>query len=161
MIETPQIVTTPVQPVASLHLRIPSAEMRHAMGPGIQEAMAAAQTQGVGPTGPWFAHHREITAELFDFEICVPVRTPVHAVGRVRPWTRPAIDVVRTVYHGPYEGLRDAWHAFDAWIAAHGVHAASDLYERYVIGPESTPEVALYETELSRPVLSAHRPAHE
>lgn len=155
MIETPQIVATVAQPVAALHISTLRSEMRHVMGPGIQEAMAAAQAQGVGPTGPWFAHHHEITAERFDFDICVPVSASVEAIGRVRPWTRPGLDVVRTVYQGPYEGLSEAWQAFDDWIAANGVRAASDLYERYLVGPESTPDVTQYRTELSRPLAGA------
>lgn len=150
MIETPRIVATPEQPVAALHINIPRSEMRHVMGPAIQEAMAAAQAQGVGPIGPWFAHHRKITAERFDFDICVPVSASVAPVGRVRPWTRPASDVVRTVYQGPYEGLGDAWQAFDDWIAANDVQAASDVYERYLVGPQSTTDATHYRTELSR-----------
>ena len=155
MIETPQIVATAAQPVAALHIRTPRSEMRHVMGPGIREAVAAAQAQGVGPTGPWSAHHHEITAEHFDFDICVPVSAPVAAVGRVRPWTRPALDVVRSVYQGPYEGLGNAWQAFDEWIAANGVQTASDVYERYLVGPESTPDATQYRTELSRPLVLA------
>jgi len=113
--------------------------------------MAAGQAQGLGPTGPWFAHHREITAERFDFDICVPVSASVDAVGRVRPWKRPALDVVRTVYQGPYEGLGDARQAFDDWIATNtnGVQDPSDVDERYLVGPESTPDATQYRTELS------------
>lgn len=155
MIETPQIVATAGQPVAALHICTPRSEMRNVMGPGIQEAMAAVQAQGVGPIGPWFAHHHEITAERFDFDICVPVSASIDPVGRVRPWTRPALDVVRTVYQGPYEGLGDAWQAFDDWIAAKGVQAASDVYERYLVGPESTADATRYRTELSRPLVGA------
>jgi effector-binding domain-containing protein len=117
--------------------------------------MAAAQAQGVWPTGRWFAHHRAITAERFDFDICVPVSASVDAVGRVDPWTRPALDAVRTVYQGPYEGLGDTWRAFEDWIAANGVQAASDVCERCLGGPESTPDTTRYRTELCRPLVGA------
>lgn len=155
MIETPQVTTTAAEAVAALHITTPRSQMRDVMGPGIQEAMAAAQAQGLGPTGPWFAHHHAITADGFDFDICVPVSAPVAASGRVRPWTRPALELVRTVYQGPYEGLGDAWQAFDDWIAAHGVRVGTDLYERYLLGPESGPDAAHYRTELSRPLAGA------
>lgn len=157
MIETPHIVALAAQPVAALHINIPRAEMRHVIGPAIHEAMAAAQAQGLGPTGPWFAHHHKITAERFDFDVCVPVSAPVTATGRVKPWTRPAFDVVRTVYQGPYEGLCDAWQAFNDWIAANSVNAAWDVYERYLLGPESTADAAQYRTELSRPIVPTTR----
>jgi hypothetical protein len=35
---------------------------------------------------------------VFDFEICVPISTPVVATGRVKPSEWPAMSVVRTVY---------------------------------------------------------------
>ena len=56
------------------------------MGAGIGEAMAAVKAQGIGPAGPWFAHHLKMTPETFDFDICVPVSAPVTAVGRVKSW---------------------------------------------------------------------------
>lgn len=153
MIETPQVVETTVQQVATIHIETSRSEIQNVMGPGIGEAMAAAKAQGVGPTGPWFAHHRKMTPEAFDFDICVPVSAPVTAVGRVEPSQRPAITVVRTVYHGPYEELGEAWHEFGEWIEANGYETAEDLYECYTVGPESSSDPADWRTELSRPVV--------
>jgi len=152
MIETPQVVEAPAQLVATLHIETPRSKMQHVMGPAIGEAMAAVKTQGIGPVGPWFAHHLKMTPEAFDFDICVPVSSPVTAVGRVKPGQRPALKMVRTVYHGPYEGLGSAWLEFADWTKANGHKTAGDLYERYVVGPESSPDSANWRTELSRPV---------
>jgi effector-binding domain-containing protein len=80
------------------------------------------------------------------------VSAPVTAVGRVHPGERPAIKVVRTVYRGPYEGLGGAWSEFSGWLEANRCKTAGDLYECYVVGPESTPDPANWCTELSRPV---------
>jgi effector-binding domain-containing protein len=153
MIEEPQVVETLAQLVAAIHVETPRSKMQQVMGPGISEVMAAVQEQGIGPTGPWFAHHLKITPEAFDFDICVPVSAPVTAVGRVKPWQRPALKVVRTVYHGPYEGLGGAWHEFAEWIEANGYKTASDLYECYAVGPESSPHPRSWRTELSRTVI--------
>jgi effector-binding domain-containing protein len=153
MIETPEVVKTTAQLVATIHIETPRSEIQNVMGPGIGEAIAAASAQGIGPTGQWFAHHRKMTPEAFDFDICVPTSAPVAPVGRVRPSQRPAITVVRTVYHGPYEELADAWHDFAGWIEANGYTTAEDLYECYIVGPESSPDPADWCTELSRPVI--------
>jgi effector-binding domain-containing protein len=155
MIETPQVVQSPAQRVAMLHIETPRSQIQQAMGPGIGEAMAAARAQGVGPSGPWFAHHHRMTPDAFDFDICVPVSAPVTAVGRVKPGERPALKVVRTVHHGPYEGLGAAWHEFTGWIEASGLKTAGDLYECYLVGPESSQDPADWRTELSRPVIDA------
>jgi effector-binding domain-containing protein len=153
MIETPQVVETPEQLVATIHIETPREKMQHVMGPGIAEAMAAVKAQGIGPSGPWFAHHLKMTPEAFDFDICIPVSAPVTAVGRVTPGRRPALKVLRTVYHGPYEGLGEAWHMFGQWMKANGYKSATDLYECYVTGPESSSNPADWRTELSRPVI--------
>jgi effector-binding domain-containing protein len=152
MIETPQVVETLAQLVATIHIETSRSKIQQVMGPGIGEVMAAVEAQGIGPTGPWFAHHLKMMPGAFDFDICVPVSAPVRAVGRVKPGQRHAVKVVRTVYHGPYEGLDGAWREFTGWMQANGYKTADDLYECYVVGPESTRDSANWRTELSRPV---------
>ncbi len=152
MIESPVVAYVPAQWAATIHIETSRSDMQRVMGPGIGEAFAAVKAQGIGPAGPWYAHHLKMAPDTFDFDICVPVLAPVTAIGRVKPWQRPALKVVSTVYHGPYEGLGDAWHEFDGWIKANGLETASDLYERYVFGPESSPDPASWRTELSRPI---------
>ena len=61
MIETPQVVETPAQLVATIHIETPRSGIQHVMGAGIGEAMAAVKAQGIGPAGPWFAHHLKMT----------------------------------------------------------------------------------------------------
>jgi effector-binding domain-containing protein len=92
--------------------------------------------------------------DIFDFEIGVPVKTPVSAAGRVKARQLPAATVARTVYRGPYEGLGPAWGEFDAWITARGHTPAPDLWECYVAGPEANPDPATWRTELNRPLNS-------
>ena len=101
MLDTPQIAQTPNQLTAVIRLTIPREEMRNVMGPGITELMAAVAAQGIAPAGPWFTHHLRMDPATFDFEICVPVTTPVAASGRVKAGHLPATTVARTVYHGP------------------------------------------------------------
>lgn len=40
------------------------------------------------------------------------------------------------------------------WIEANGHRPAPDLWERYVAGPESSPDPAAWRTELNRPLIS-------
>jgi effector-binding domain-containing protein len=89
---------------------------------------------------------------VFDFEISVPVATPVAAAGRVRPGQLPAAKVARTVYRGPYEGLGSAWGEFIAWIKANGHETRADLWECYVTGPESSPDPSTWRTDLNQPL---------
>ena len=152
MIEALQVVELPPQMLATIHIETPRSEMHLVMRPGISEAMAAAHGQGVGPAGPWFAHHLKMSSESFDFGICVPVSAPVTAVGRVKPWQRPALKMVRTIYHGGYDGLGGAWLEFDEKLETSGYKTVDDLYECYLVGPESSSDPADWRTELSRSI---------
>ena len=146
MIETPQIVETEAQAMALIHLTIPRAEIRNVMGPGLGELRGVVASQGVAADGPWCTHHLRIDPEVFDFEICVPVTKPVAAAGRVRAGERPAARTARTVFHGDYSGLAEAWTEFDAWIRTQGHTPAPDFWECYI-------EPAGPRTELSRPLI--------
>jgi len=152
MLDTPEIMKTAVQLTALIHLKVPRAEIQKVMVPGLQELKAALEAQGIAATGPWFTHHLKMDPKVFNFEICLPVDKPVTATGRVKPGRLPASKVARTVYHGPYEGLGLAWGEFGAWIEAQGLSPAEDLLERYVAGPESSPDPAKWRTELNRPL---------
>jgi effector-binding domain-containing protein len=153
MIDTPQITQSTTQLTAVIHLTVPRSEIQNVMGPGIGEVMAAVTAQGIAPAGPWFAHHFKMDPDTFDFEVGVPVNSPVVAVGRVKPGQLPAAKVARTVYHGPYEGLGAAWGKFEAWIATNGHTAAPDLWEVYLTDPSADPDPATWRTEFNRPLI--------
>ena len=153
MLDTPQIVKTTAQQTAVIRLTIPRAEIQKVMGPAIGELMTAVAAQGIAPTGPVYSYHFRMDPDTFDFEVGVPVASPVGAVDRVKPGQLPAATVARTVYRGPYEGLGPAWGEFETWIKANGHKSAPDLWECYVAGPESSPDPAAWRTELNRPLL--------
>lgn len=137
MIEPPAIVRTAAQPTAMIALVVPRADIAKVMGPGIAEVSAALAAQGIAPAGPWLTYHRHAPTEVFDLEISVPVAGAVAPSGRVRPGMLPAATVARTVHHGDYEGLGDAWGELMTWITANGHVAAPGLWEVYAIGREA------------------------
>ena len=153
MLDTPNITQTTARLTAFIHVIVPREDIQNVMGPGIGELMATVAAQGIAPAGPWFTHHRRRPTDTFDFEISVPVTAPVSAAGRVQPGEWPAMKVARTVHHGPYEGLADAWGEFIDWIETNGHNPAPDLYECYLAGPESGSDPANWRTELNLPLL--------
>lgn len=153
MIDTPRIVTTKEQATALVHLTVPRSEIQKVMGPGLAEVNAAVAAQGAEADGPWFTHHLKMDPKVFDFEICVPVRRPVTATGRVKPGSLPARKVARTVYHGGYEGLGAAWGEFQDWVRQQNLKMAPDLWEVYVAGPETGKDPGSYRTELNQPLV--------
>jgi effector-binding domain-containing protein len=152
VLEQLQVVTVEALPAAILHVTVPRERIREVMGPGLEEVRKAIAAQGAGEAGPWFTHHLRMDPAAFDFEIGVPVSSPVAPAGRVMPGELPAARVARAVYCGPYERLGEAWGEFDAWVAREGHTARGDLWETYLTGPESGADPALFRTELSRPL---------
>jgi effector-binding domain-containing protein len=152
MIETPTITRTKELLTATVHVTVPRSEIQKVMGPGIQEVNEVIAAQGVAPAGPWLTHHLRMDPEVFDFEICVPVKTAVSAKGRVKPGRLPAARVARTVFHGDYAGLGEAWGEFSEWIKAQGLKPADDLWEVYAVDPSVNPDPSSWRTELNRPL---------
>ena len=155
MIDTPQIIPILAQPIALVHLKIPRSDAMKVMGPSLMEVKKAVAKQNVAQAGPWFTHHLRMEPGTFDFEICVPVASSIQPDGRVQPGEWPAMTVARTVHRGPFEKLGQAWGEFDAWLKSNNHATAEDLYEVYLVGPESGPDSSNYQTQLNRPIRSA------
>ena len=153
MITTPEIVDSPEQKIAFIHVNTPRTGILQAMHSGLDELGAALKAQGIAPTGPWFTHHTRRPNETFDFRICFPVEKDVKATGRVQPGVLEAVRVARTVYSGNYDGLGGAWGEFVGWIEANHLKARADLLERYLVGPESGAGPEGWRTELNRPLV--------
>jgi hypothetical protein len=66
MLDKPHIAQAAAQRTAVIRLTVPRAEIRHVMGLGYRELMAAVPAQGVAPVGPWFSHHLRMDPEIFD-----------------------------------------------------------------------------------------------
>ncbi len=154
MLERPLITRSFAQPLAVLHQTVPRAEIRNVMGPGLAEVRNVVVAQGIEITGPWLTHHLQMDPEVFDFEICLPVASPIAATGRVRPGVSHAAWVAQTVYQGGYEGLGAAWGEFIAWMEGEGHTPAEDLWEVYLAGPEASDDPAMWRTQLTRALTS-------
>jgi effector-binding domain-containing protein len=153
MIETPQITHTNACKTAIIHVTVSQEEIQKVMGPALQELMSAIAEQGIASTGPWFTHHLRRPADSFDFEVSVPVAKPIIPAGRVQPGEWPAMRVARTIYHGGYEGLGDAWSEFIDWIETNGHETTQDLWEVYTVGPEASSDPTNWRTELNQPLM--------
>jgi effector-binding domain-containing protein len=152
MIEPPKIIQTDEQITAIIHLTVPRDEIRLVMGPAIEEIIAALTDQGVKPAGPLFSYHWKRPIETFDFEVGFPINEPIKPVGRVSMSKLPATKAVRTIYHGDYEGLAAAWGQFCELIDIAQLNVQENLWEAYLVGPESSLDPNQWCTELNRPL---------
>jgi effector-binding domain-containing protein len=70
--------------------------------------------------------------------------------GRVHASKLDAVEVARTVYRGPYEGLPEAWGELRTWLEASGRKPGERLLEVYLKGPEDSADPKTWETQLNR-----------
>jgi effector-binding domain-containing protein len=152
-IEKPEIVQTIPILTAALYARVPAKEIQNQMGLLLRELSDELRSQGIKPAGPWFTHHLRGPSEFFDFEVCFPVGSSIRANGRVKPGRWPAMKMVRTTYHGGYEGLAGGWQDFMAEIKSMGLQVSPEIWEVYLTGPDTTNEPDQWRTELSRAIL--------
>lgn len=152
MIEKPEIAELPAASTAYIHLKVPRTQMPEVFGPAVEELVGTITGQGAAIAGPLFAHHLRMEPDTFEFEVGFPVSGTVAVAGRVRPGARPAVKVVRTVYQGPYDGLPMAWGEFHSWVEQSGLEWAPDIWECYLVGPESESDPSRWRTELNRPL---------
>jgi effector-binding domain-containing protein len=153
MIDTPKIVETKAELSAVIHLTIPRDQMPTHFGPAIAELLRVLAAQGIAPQGAAYAYHLRMPPGMFDFEVGFLVSKTVAATGRVKASQLPATKVARTIYHGPYEGLPDAWGQFSQWMSEQGLERTEDFWEHYQVGPQSTSNSSEYQTELNRPLI--------
>ena len=145
MLDT-QIAQTTNQLTAVIRLTIPRRDP-NVMGPGLAELPPWPLRLGPGRA---MVHTPEDGPAIFDFEICVPVAAPVALrakAGHFARYDSGAHGLSRAI-----RGLGGAWGEFDAWIAANGHTPGPDLWECYVVGPETSPDPANWRTQLNRPL---------
>jgi len=155
MIEEPRITELDATATAYIRLTILRNKMPEVFGPAVGELISTVTGQGAGMTGAVFAHHLSMDdPKTFDFELGVPVSSRISPKGRVEGGRRPVTRVAQTVYHGPYEGLPGAWGKFHEWVKSSGHEWTSDIWECYVVTPDSDPDPANWRTQLNRPLLA-------
>lgn len=149
MISPPEVITTQALATAVIRLTIPCQDMSTHMDPAIQELLRTITGQGIAITGPLFCYHHRRPSDTFDFEIGFPVAQVLDPEGRVINSQLPAVELVRSVYKGPYDGLAQAWTAVQDWVRQHGHGATGKFWESYLDNPDEVKDPKDYRTELN------------
>ena len=156
MISPPTVITTPERLTAVIRLTIPCQDMGTHMDPAIQELIRTITGQGIAIIGPMFCYHHRRPSDMFDFEIGFPVAQAIKPEGRVINSKLPAVQVVRSVYQGPYEGLAQAWPTLQNWVCenlsdrqAGGHGETGKFWESYLNNPDEVKDPKEYRTELN------------
>lgn len=158
MIEQPILIDSPEMPAAITPQTSSWESFPRVMSETINNLSAALKDAGLKPEGPLFVRYLEMSSEKLVFEVGFPIAGPVPQHAYFQAGSLPEARVIRTVYTGPYDGLFQAWQAFDevyqapAFQREHGMKPRADFWECYLVGPHTESNPNAYQTELCRPL---------
>lgn len=108
---------------------------------------------GLDFAGPPFARHRPLDTEFSEFEVEAgfPVDRPAEGAGDVIASSLPESEVAVVTYLGPYDGMRPAYDAIEAWIFDRGGQPEGPAWEIYYTDPNEEPDPGKWRTEIVQP----------
>lgn len=146
---------TSATPVVSIRERLEPSQLPSFMDRVFGELYAAVPRLGLQPAGHPFTIYHAVGRDAIDAEVCAPVdRLPSQPLGELTLTARlvPGDRVATTIHVGPYDGLGEAYDAIERWVADSGHEQVGPMRERYLDGPDETPDPIRYRTEIEIPV---------
>ncbi|MBM3939697.1 MAG: GyrI-like domain-containing protein, partial [SAR202 cluster bacterium] len=140
--ERPSTPTATVRVLATLD-RIPQE-----MGRIFSEVYGYLASIGVAPVGAPFACYHSMSGRTVGMEVGTAVAKAVPEHGRGRAGQLPDGTVAVTWHIGPYEALRNAYEAIEAWMKACGRAPGGPPCEFYFTDPRQEPDPSKWRTEV-------------
>lgn len=114
------------------------------------------QRQGRSPAAPPYARYHRFDDAAVTVEVGVPVDAAGEsgntAAGPVEPGTLPGGEAAGLYHVGPYDGLKAAYDALEAWLKEAGRERASGPWENYVVDPSRQPDPQRWKTRILQPL---------
>jgi DNA-binding transcriptional MerR regulator len=83
-----------------------------------------------------------------------PCSGAVRAVGRVTPYTVPAVELATLVHEGSHVNVDLTYGALAAYVGEHALAVEGPLREIYLVGPHDTTDQRAWRTEIGWPIFA-------
>lgn len=153
-IPEPRQVECEPRHVVGLHDVVPMADLTSFFTLAFTAAAERLAAQGTPPAAPAVAHYRGPATERADVTAGFPVPDSVAAPRGLVVDTLPGGPAVEVVHRGRYETLGDSYAVLSTWVAEHGAEAATEMWEEYLVGPDSEQPPEAWETRIVQPLLA-------
>lgn len=146
--------TLEAQPVLFCSGRASMAELATLLGQLLPKVFGYATESGATMVGPPFVRYTEFSENEIAIEAGMPVAPGAAGKGDIELGELPAGPAASTIHTGPYDGLRDAHEAVEAWIRTQGTSPSGAPWEVYLTDPGEVPDPANWKTQVLWPVGS-------
>jgi effector-binding domain-containing protein len=140
------------QTVVGLREVVPMSGLTGYFGRAFGAAAAELARLGEVPAGPPVALYRGPVTDSVDVTAGFPVRQPVVPAAALVVATLPGGSTVEALHVGPYDSLPTTYSEVTGWIADHGLSAGEEMWEEYLVGPDSEADPSRWQTRIVFPV---------
>lgn len=147
-----ELVDATEQPTLGLREAVALAELPAFFDRAFRTVLSALAMQGTRPAGPAYARYRGRPAETVDVEAGFPVVAVVPGDGVVEAGALPGGRTVQADHIGSYDTLAQTYDAIESWMRTHRLTPGEEMWELYVVGPESDTDPAAWRTRVVWPV---------
>lgn len=119
------------------------------------ELSATLSAQKIAPTGPAGGIYSNglFTEARGEATVFLPCEGPVRAIGRVKPFRVPAIEIATIEHRGPHDNIDIAYGALASYVSQHALAVEGPLREYYVVGRLDTQDPTAWRTEIGWPIF--------
>lgn len=114
--------------------------------------LAAQRIATTGPSGGIFSNSLFSKARG-EATIFIPCDAEARSIGRVVPVALPGVELATLVHHGSHANIDLAYGALAAYVARHALAVEGPLREYYLVGPQDTPDMGAWRTEIGWPIF--------
>lgn len=139
-------------PFLFMKRRVKAAEIGAALGEILPAVYGYATQKGIAFAGPPVCRYHDMSAEGVLMEAGMPVQAAREVEGGLQMGSLPGGEVVSTIHRGPYDTLREAHVAIEAWLKENQLQPSGGPWEVYLTDPGQVPDPADWETEVVWPI---------
>ncbi|MDP1725837.1 MAG: SRPBCC family protein [Bacteroidota bacterium] len=131
--------------------KLKGAEISQKFGTYIGLLMAEMKKQGVEQAGNPFSINYSASGDLFDIEICIPVKQPIVENAQIKPGSKLATQALVIQYYGDYMNIGKVYGPGFEYLAKNNLNASGAPMEFYVTDPIIEKDTAKWLTEVVLP----------
>jgi len=136
-----------------VHDVIPMDHMTEYFGRAFATAAAELGKQGAYPAGPPVAlYHGAPVENAADVTAGFPVAQPVAPTDAAVVEVLPGGPAIEAIHTGSYDTLGETYAELTDWLMEQHLNTAEDMWEEYVVGPDTEPDPAKWQTRIVFPL---------